>query len=325
MAKNERLIAARVARNLSQTELADTLNIPRRSLNRWERTGKLPNPGNRRKLCDFFRMSLEQLGFEWAEAESTEGIQQNGEQQGDGGSHRHRLQYRVIAVLGVIAIVFVSVATSVFLLQRHETPQRSDTPQEIYNSAVSRNPDFQDPLAKQDANMWDEVGTSEGGCAFVDGAYRLTMNQGGHFQVCEENAKSFGDFVYEVQMTILQGDGGGITFRDSANTSNMYRVRVGADGSYDIVASFFVNPFAPKETQHVFTSGRKLSVIHTGFGKTNTVGVVARGKTITLFVNGQPLASLIDPSPDAGLIGLMAVDFSHQATVKFTNVKVWSL
>lgn len=238
---------------------------------------------------------------------------------GPASRHRRLPKYVVVGLL-VIAVVLVSaVAASLLLFQPPKTPQ------EIYSSAVVRSPDFKDPLTSQDANDWDELDASDGGCMFVGEAYRVTINQKGLVQLCEAHAKNFSDFTFEVQMTIIQGDGGGLTFRDSGNSSNIYRFRVSADGSYDLFATFFTNPFAPPELKHIFASGQNLKAIRAGLRQTNTLGIVARGNTISLFVNRHYLASVSDPSPGPGLIGLFAVDFSNNTTVAFRNVKVWYL
>jgi len=49
---------------------------------------------------------------------------------------------------------------------------------------------------------------------------------------CTDSADNFSDFVFEVQMKIIQGDIGGIVFRGNFTTGNSYYVKINQNGEY---------------------------------------------------------------------------------------------
>jgi DNA-binding transcriptional regulator YiaG len=59
----ERLVAARKARHLSQTDLADTFGVTYCTVSRWERGVATPTRFHRHKLAKMFGMSEQELGF----------------------------------------------------------------------------------------------------------------------------------------------------------------------------------------------------------------------------------------------------------------------
>lgn len=64
MPKNLALVAARVARNLTQEEMAERLNVSKRTVQRWEDgDGGRPQPAQIRKLQNEIGLPVEQLGF----------------------------------------------------------------------------------------------------------------------------------------------------------------------------------------------------------------------------------------------------------------------
>lgn len=62
--KNERLIAARLAKHWTQEEACEQIGVPNvRTWQRWENEHVTPSPYFRRQLCEAFNTSLEGLGF----------------------------------------------------------------------------------------------------------------------------------------------------------------------------------------------------------------------------------------------------------------------
>jgi hypothetical protein len=54
------------------------------------------------------------------------------------------------------------------------------------------------------------------------------------------------------------------------------------------------------------------------------LGVLARGDSIQLYVNGHHIAEIEDATfSDDGRVGVYARDFSNGTEVAFSNVKVW--
>jgi len=56
----------------------------------------------------------------------------------------------------------------------------------------------------------------------------------------------------------------------------------------------------------------------------NLIAVVAKGNSITLYVNGQNIGSVSDSTYSQGEIGVAADDVSNPTEVVFSNAKVWT-
>jgi serine/threonine protein kinase len=181
-------------------------------------------------------------------------------------------------------------------------PQPSGSPTLVYSSSLSG----------QDGASWDVFNYSGGGgCGFSGGAYHAAMPQTGHVASCIAEGSSVSNFIYQAQMTVLQGDGGGLIFR--SNSSGFYRFRVSTDGTYDLVdqAVVLVNGSSP--------------AIKTGAGQTNILKVVARGNALSLYVNGQLLTTVHDSASSYGRFGVFGVDFTRSTDAAFSNARVWQL
>jgi len=109
--------------------------------------------------------------------------------------------------------------------------------QAIFNQATSGTPVLNDPLSQQDANNWEvDDKTGGGGCAFSGGSYHASMPQASYFASCYAQNSNFSNFAFQVQMTILKGDRGGIIFRYDSEARKFYLLRFDQNGVYN----FFV-------------------------------------------------------------------------------------
>jgi serine/threonine protein kinase len=196
-------------------------------------------------------------------------------------------------------------ATQTVLAQMTATAQAS-TPQGLYSTVTSQPPSFSDSLATQSPRNWNSTST----CAFSDGKYVIST-PAGHFQPCYAVGTNLCNLGYQVQMTTLAGDGGGLIFRNTNN--NGYRLRVGPDGTYDLV-----------NASYTVTSGSS-KAIHQGINATNRLTIIAQGSKIYLYINSQYVTSTIDTAASCGAIGLMAVGFGSAGKAAFSNAEVWLL
>ncbi len=69
----ERLSAERLRRRWSQLEVADQLGTTPGNVSRWERGITTPGPYFRRKLCELFGKSAQELGLTWEESGDSPG------------------------------------------------------------------------------------------------------------------------------------------------------------------------------------------------------------------------------------------------------------
>ena len=197
--------------------------------------------------------------------------------------------------------------------------------QAILSQATSGAPTFNDPLSAPDSKWnWDQLASSNsnvgGSCAYTGGAYHSNIPKSGYFQPCYAGAPTFNDFAFQVQMTITQGDEGGILFRANPANSKFYLFRISQSGTYDLYL------YVDNQGTHAknLLSGPS-SLIKQGQNQTNTVTVVARGGNIYFYINGQYLDSASNNMFTSGNVGVFAESNTNPTDVAFTNAKVWQL
>ncbi|MBV9230414.1 MAG: hypothetical protein JOZ18_13980 [Chloroflexi bacterium] len=175
-----------------------------------------------------------------------------------------------------------------------------------------------DPLSdNSQGNQWDSGTFTRGGqCTFTAGAYHVTAPAHAGLFDCNAEAHSFSDFTYQVQMTILQGNQGGIFFRQRNALGPYYSFSIGTDGSYTLRKSDGLR-------LSLLRSGISLA-IKTGLNQPNVLAVVAQGSTITLYINGQLIDQLSDTASLSGLIGVATDAQTQQAEVTYSNAQVWT-
>ncbi len=174
-----------------------------------------------------------------------------------------------------------------------------------------------DPLRDDSSGSGWDKGTKI--CAFIAGAYHVSAIGTSHLVDCFAQATNFSNFAYEVQMTIIKGDVGGMIFRADSANNTYYSFFVAQNGYYSLytcgnTCKPLVSKFSPS--------------INQGLNKINLLAVVAMGITITLYMNHQQLVSLNDSTYNLGQIGLIASpgpNTSDPTEVVYSNLKVWSL
>lgn len=154
-------------------------------------------------------------------------------------------------------------------------------------------------------------------CKFSGSAYHVLDPETNTYNPCAAINTNFSDFTFEVEMSISKGDGGGLIFRGNSDKSQYYRIAIFTDGSYAI--------YVYVDTTSTNARTLKSGSIGQTLNATNTIGVVARGQTITLYVNQQEITSVTDSTYTHGQIGFAAVNQTTSADVVFTNAKVWEL
>ena len=145
----------------------------------------------------------------------------------------------------------------------------------------------------------------------------MSIQGQGQVLACDAEAVTFANLTYEVQMTILKGDRGGMFFRQVGAQGPYYYFSIKIDGSYEF-DSF------NGSTLIVLQRGTSPAV-KTGLNQPNLLAVVAQGSGIDLYVNGQSIIHLNDGTSSSGLIGLAADATDLPAEVAFNNAKIWML
>src|SRR5579872_2643641 len=176
-----------------------------------------------------------------------------------------------------------------------------------------------DPLNGSSTANWGPFSDAKngGGCQYSNGAYHVSENQTNRFEYCYKGV-SFGNFAFEAQMRIIQGDCGGFTFRVNINANQLYRLEICQNGNYDLYA--FNNG-----TNTALISPRSSALIHQGLNAANTVAIVANRNTISIYVNHSPVSSITDSQFGSGFIGMMASEYTNATDVAYTNARIWTL
>jgi hypothetical protein len=110
--------------------------------------------------------------------------------------------------------------------------------QNIYTSATSGTPALNDSLASNTGSSWDEdLAQGGGGCGFSGGAYHASLDSKGFYFPCVAENTNFGNFAFQVRMTIVSGDAGGLVFRSDRANFKLYLLVFNRDGTYTLLVS----------------------------------------------------------------------------------------
>jgi hypothetical protein len=193
-------------------------------------------------------------------------------------------------------------------------------PQQLYTEVTSNTPTITDPLNNPDTSLW--ISNTQNGisCNLTGGAYHATVSTKSIIALCLAPATDFQDIAFQVQMTIIKGDEGGLIFRSTPDASGQlesYFFGIDIAGGYHLLSST-QNGVGPL---HEDTS----PAIITGLNQSNLITVIARGDRFYLYVNKRFVIMVRDNTYTAGRIGLFAADIQNPTDVMFSNVQVWAL
>ena len=108
--------------------------------------------------------------------------------------------------------------------------------QNIYNQVTRGTPILNDPLNGNNINNWDLGKASLGGsCEFRTEAYHVIEPNKSYYLTCLAESTNFSNFAYQVRVTIIQGDEGGVIFR--AAGTKLYSFGINRDGLFSLIVS----------------------------------------------------------------------------------------
>lgn len=255
--------------------------------------------------------------------------------------HQRRLSTAKVALLIVLALLIVGAGGFLYFkavpssgqAQVHASPtaqaqQATDTPaastpQNLYDQITRSVPVLDDPLQMNGTSNWMESTSADGkfSCAFTGGAYHASAQLPNTLMLCMAQATNFSDLAYQVQMTIVKGEFGGIVFRTDGSQSKYYSFLIDRTGNYKLITSV-----DNTGTHDQVVRKGTAALIKTGLNQLNTLAVVARGSSIYLYINHQYLTSASDSTYRAGQIGVFGGNYTESpADVAFTHVQVWNM
>jgi len=242
---------------------------------------------------------------------------------------------RNILLMGLaLLLILVGVGVSLLALHQHNasnittnhtnagtttsSPTRASTNPYNSNQGILA---LNDPLHDNSKGyQWDTTNTpGEGGCGFANNAYQVVQDIiiGGGITGCNPEAFApLKDFTFQVQMAIVSGDAGGITFRVTGSNFYLFAITPGGSYHFDVVNG---NGLA---LPGVLKQGSS-SAIHKGLNQPNLIAVVALGNKFDLYVNNQHIDTVTNGTLGSGNIGLAAEEVSNPTDVMFSNAMVW--
>ena len=231
-----------------------------------------------------------------------------------------RRHVKIGLIIGAVVLVVALASAGVFasFTQLAKNGQAVAATENPYTHSGKLN--FSDPLTdNSQGHKWAQDPIN---CGFTDGAYHVKAPLPHYNDFCLGNATYYSDFAFEVQMTIIKGDEGGIIFRQQPNLYTTggyyhYAFRISPGGGYDLTAKL-------GRTQVLLVSGRS-EAIKQGLNQTNLIAVVAQGNTIIIYVNHQQVGRIPDNTFSNGQIGFIASAPLDPTEVVFSNAKVWTL
>lgn len=227
-----------------------------------------------------------------------------------------KASYRMLALVLLIAIL----VTGVILI--HSTPESVHL---VGNYPYSNTPVLDDPL--KDNNLghgWPVRSSTDAEYRFKDGAYYVAVSRKDSGLICAA-FPLFKNFTYEVQMTLLEGEQGGIVFRRiHSSTLSLYGAFfIDAKGNYLVLARY---PDA-KGSLHLLLDGTD-SAIKQGYNQVNLLSVTAYGNLFQFAVNGHKVGMVheqMEGSNGWGNIGVAVNEHSLTTRAMFRNARVWEL
>lgn len=186
-------------------------------------------------------------------------------------------------------------------------------------TATSGQPDYQDSLKNGNNANWDQNSQ----CTFGSDGYHVLQPAGG-FKGCREQGKTYGNLALTVDVTILSGSSGGVFFRLHTNfignydgylfeIDNQGRVKI----SYEQGAGI-----------NALRDWQATPLLKSGYNQTNLLQLIARGNTLSFYINGKYFTQFqdsYDTGTPPGTIGFLATAANSDAEVVYSNLKVYAL
>lgn len=244
----------------------------------------------------------------------------------------------LITIASALLVIVGAINFASFSALWHPTPAIDATSQaarDLYKQAISMPLIINDTLSKNGIPATWFVGKAinePGFCFFAGGSYHASApvpdpaSPDSLASLCPHLAPLIlGIFTYQVQMTILRGDGGGLFFGAPNDVSQLYLFVVDQTGSYTLEAEA---PTGNQASQGPSTALKVLlhrpsSAIKTGLNQPNLLTVIVQSNRISLYINQQYVAQVSVSSPTSGYMGVMAWGTPHPTDAAFNNAQVW--
>lgn len=190
-------------------------------------------------------------------------------------------------------------------------------PQIVYAQLTDTSPTFSDQLDHQTDRQWRELSQA---IFFEKGAYHICVQGHNCYHTGWAQETDLSNFVFQVKMTILEGCGGGMTLRGRENES-------GGAEKYDPMGYRF--SFSRYGINCVYGETTLLSQsrLVAELNRSYLLTTIARGNSLSFYIDKQYIATVTDSRASSGRIGLMSWNAAEQdqAHVIYRNAQIWDL
>lgn len=223
--------------------------------------------------------------------------------------------YIVLAFL----LVFVGLGVGAYAVGSHFAAARQANQaaaMKLYQDVTSQAPTGSDTLTNSAQSLWD---TSNTGCNIEQDGLHVYINDAGHLTFCVDGRDTYANFAFQVQMSIVSGDGG-LIFRLDDTGYDLYAFQINTSGDYSV---FLDN--GPSARAKVLTSGF-IQSSSLRSGQSSTITVIVKNTTFDFYLNQQLVVQEQDTTfQDSGYFGMIASDQNAPAEAVYTNAKIWDL
>jgi serine/threonine protein kinase len=178
-----------------------------------------------------------------------------------------------------------------------------------------------DPLHNNSSGYgWHEGDDNQDGsdsCHFINNTLQVSAGDQGKTEYCPVK-QSFNNFLFEVQMTLVQGDAAGILLSLDSSQASYYLFIVSQDGLY---ALWYIS----KTANVLIINGTAKTVFHSGYKQTNALAVAEQGRTIYLYINGKQINKAVDCLSRSAPIAVVVSEDTRATIATFSNARLWAL
>jgi len=270
-----------------------------------------------------------------------------------------KISFALVALAASLGICYVTSSFALSIMQKNTTTVTATSTPDALPRYLSKlygtgKLVFSDSLKDDNkGNNWAFTPTPTttpsplyGSCLYIDNALHVRVygDTGVTFHPCvpeplttTTNYLIFNNFAYQVAMTFITGDCGGVTFRGQGK--GFYYFFICRNRNYIChndsahvcnygLISYTEDPLSGKpdfNLNPLLTEGYS-KTIEDGTNQQYTIAVVAQGTKIDLFVNDQYIDEVKNDNYRNGKIGVLAKTFGPYLTeVAFSDATVWTL
>ncbi len=194
--------------------------------------------------------------------------------------------------------------------------------QALYTQATAGRPTLNDSLQSSNNSDWDAATYTDshkrtiGACNFANNSY-FSQAQTSYFIRCMAEASDYGNLTYQVQITVIDGQTGGLLIRADANGSGYY-FSISMDGSYSLQKVAVDS--SGNSVNTVLVSGNSTAI---KTGQANLLAIIAHGSNMYLYINKHYVDQASDTTYTSGRVGIYADGDTENARVVARAAQVW--